>query len=73
MMGHSPGNKRVSRLFPVITDGATGCSLLESNPLGRRFLHGATSRILLSWAILFDAATLLSVFGPGEKNDDDIE
>jgi hypothetical protein len=44
-----------------------------SNPLGRRFLHGATSRILLSWAILFDAATLLSVFEPGEKNDDDIE
>src|SRR5712664_2848620 len=30
---------------------------LGSNPLGRRFLHGATSRILLSWAILFDAAT----------------
>ena len=46
---------------------------LGSNPLGRRFLHGATSRILLSWAILFDAATLLSVFEPGEKNDDDIE
>jgi hypothetical protein len=30
---------------------------LGSNPLGRRFLHGATSRILLSRAILFDAAT----------------
>jgi hypothetical protein len=29
--------------------------------------------ILLSWAILFDAATLLSVFEPGEKDDDDIE
>jgi len=27
----------------------------------------------LSWAILFDAATLLSVFEPGERNDDDIE
>jgi hypothetical protein len=32
MVGYSPGNKRVSRLFPVITDGAKRRPLLGNNP-----------------------------------------
>lgn len=31
LTGNSPGNKRVNRLFPVITDGAKRRPLLGSN------------------------------------------
>jgi hypothetical protein len=71
-MGQSPGNERVSHLFPVITDGAKGRSLLGNNPLGRKtgetaiWSNGRVSLAQVVASFIANDPTPLNFFGSAE-------